>query len=494
MILMDNGQIELHPTLFDQTVPEGVLLGNGMNAITGEIFSSQTALQSLESTKPAEVKDRFTTSIITSEKDYEQEITAGASTNLNIGGFQLSASASYRSKVRYSATSMTILAHCYREDDGYVNLSSGALKEDAKALLEQNPNKFVDTYGQYYVSGIKRGSLLALVYVFQSTSSSSMQEIKASLSTSYDFFSASAFTDLQQKASQHDTWVSLDVFYSALKAAAGNPPDGTPKDYLDFFRAHYGMAARRAKLATYIGLDRMLDINPGVFTTLKNVYQSAAILESRFDNCPGEYADALQTEMNSVKSALSQTTGSLVEDPSALSALDAKIEALAAQIDQVYNRYDLFAESSGSRASEPGVGTWVQAPHSQFFNYGLVPPHLGELQPGVIVNGETLVHTTGHGIGHHTYNFPVGKNSFTLIVGFVVWQRRNDHGGEWKILDNPVILSDTATVQVRSEYDRAADYTVTGYWVDSADYQFPAVDKIAGQTRVYTPQVESAAA
>lgn len=495
MILMDTGQTELTPTLYDQPIPDGVHIGNGIDIVTGGTFSSPCAFESTAGTAPSTVKERRINAVIASESDYERSIAAGASGMFNLGGFQLSVSSSFRSKITYSETSMTILARCIREDNGYFELNDTTMTADAQALLAKDDGQkaFRETYGQYYIDGLRRASELNLVYTCRSTSKSSLLDFKASMHTKYkDLFSASGFLDLQSAAAQHNTWVTMDVFYSALSDKAGIPQDGSPADYLAFFRDNYAMQPYQAKLATYPGLDRTLDVNPSAFAKVRSLYQSAALVESRYLTCPGAYGKALFSAYTTIMDDLEQTQNSLVQDPSALASLQSKVDALSEALDRIYNRYDLFQTCVAARATEPKVNEVVRAPHAQNFSYGIT--QTGEIAPGVAVSGLTTPVVTSHGIGHHTHNFALGSDSATLLVGFGVWQERPDYGGEWKILDHPVILSNTATVQVRSEYDRAAKYTATGYWVSSADYDFPAADLGAGSITVFPPASLSAAA
>lgn len=455
-------------------------IGSGVSALTGFVFA-QSAMKPT-SVKPATSQSYFFRKlVISTEDEYKRDIAVGASGSYNFGGVKVSGSASYKSSVTYSETSMTVIAQCLLLDNSYELMETAELTDEAAGLLASDPAKFRKVYGEYYIIGKRSGSQLNVVFTCKTTSSTSLQKFKASVEASNaNLFSASGYTDFTSQAAHHGVSTSMSVYFGALKTDVPPPSDGTPADFLGYFQKNYALAPQEAELVIYPGLDRSIDVSPVVFGGIATLYETMMTVHNRFDTAPGDYTGPLSTQKSQLMNEIEVAESSLATDPSLITNFMTRLADLDTALQAIFDRFDLYQIAVGGRRGEPPQNQNVNMPNAARLVYGVTVSPTPDTAP---VAGQSQHIKTGHGIGHHTANFNLGSSNQTLLVGFSVTQNRGSHGGHWVITSPAVILENTATIQIGSDYDRAADYTVEWFTVPSSDYRF-GTDGDSGQGAV----------
>ncbi len=199
------------------------------------------------------------------------------------------------------------------------------------------------------------------------------------------------------------------------------------------------------------------------------LYQTAWTVENRFNTCPGDYADAYDSEKTDLMTEIWAAQDQLVSDPTQIAAFQKRLSKLDTELQAIFDRYDVYQIAAGGALVEPVPKENVNMNGAGTLMYGCTVSPTPQTAP---LTTSSRHIKTSHGIGHHHANFDLGSSNETLIVGFAVTQDRGSHGGHWTVISNGVLLKDTAEIQIGSDYDRAADYTVSWSTVPTKDYLF----------------------
>ncbi|WP_035800048.1 hypothetical protein [Crocosphaera chwakensis] len=470
-------QTTLEGTLTNIPWTDGFTLGSGVDVITGSLLGSalKSFMPNLNPIKTSSESYRF----ISDDSSLNLEIGASASGSYNFNNVKISASTEFLTQIKYSETSITLIAE-YSSLFGYSDQPVNyELTEQAKQLAT-NPAQFRQTYGDYFIADSQRGSRFLAVYVCETSSAESLVEFKASLGAEVpEVFSAEGSSRFMRAASEHHVSIST---YLYLEGYTGTAPSGpwspqTILDALKWFKANEKGENMKAELKHYStiipGYPRTIPVDPRIFVELSLLYSQLWDIRARYDSLPKYYQDQYKVPFNTLNLGIVSNQDTLVTNPTLRKSYQQQAQILKADLDDVAARMDFYFEVQESLKNNPeppanhkineskGVNKWM---------YGLDQYLKSD---AVVIHKNQYNFKKGVKIGHSHHTFEFGPDSRFLIVGWEVVSNRTDgHNGSWRKTVSQIILRNHATIMVESGYDRAMNWSLIVYYVDAKDYQF----------------------
>lgn len=449
--------------------------GAGVDALTGSVTGS--AVKPFTPVQHPNKSSTHSYKFIQSENELDREIEVAASGKYNIEGITLNASTSYLNKLKFSELSTTLVARYQSRYNDYDEAPSYELTDKAKELIV-DPAKFRDAYGDYFISGSRRGSLFTAVYTCQSTTVESMDEFKASFSGSApEVFTAEGSARFMQKAREHNIILSADVF---LDGYTGTPPPRveTPEQVmtsLDWFVKNEAGKDIEAKLRHYSNIDHTyphtVDVAPDIFVELSQLYATLWDVRAGYGSLPSHYQDRYKSEYTALDSGLIANKGILITDADKRIKYKQQADVLQSEIRDVYARMDFYYKVKAAVKTEPGLnqGVW-EGSGIQKWMYGYSV--YTKSKAVMIQMTEQEYHEDWH-VGWREHTFELGPDDNYMFVGWEVVSNWDVgvNGGWWQAIDE-ILLTNHAAVHVKSLYDKGFGWTVRFYYVDAKDYQF----------------------
>lgn len=463
-------QSELPPSLSGLAWGDAFLIGGGVDAITGEVSSSP--LSAIELSEQSAINANIRQVMISNKSEYSKEIEVGAKGSLNIYGVTAEGSASYLSKVQYSSTSLTILAQVEIDQSEYQRVKSPALKPVAQKLLTSDPKKFKSTYGEYFLSGVKKGSTLTVILTCTSTSQETMNDFKSSFSISKtNLFSADGYAKFKDEASNKNVSV---YFHAVATGVSGTLPDSQdPETLKKWFLENTSHVSKFAYLSSYSNVDpnfsRDVDIEPAVFARVKALYQKSWALTNRYNTCPVNYKSDFANEYNLLINEIKVSKSQLARNEDKITELDFRMDDLISKIDEVFNRLDLYQNMKALKRAEPKKGSKISSSMGQYFLYGIDKRD----KSGINITKRSDRYRQSYKIGYREKVFDFSNDSNALFIGWMMTNSRRDssNGEFWKVSDE-IIGTSQAKVHVKSGYDRGTNWSIDVYQVDKSLYNF----------------------
>lgn len=445
----------------------------GVDAVTGSLMPSAIAPATpIERTvKNSSEHFRF----VQSESELDTEIETSVAGKYNIEGVTASASAQYLEKIKFSELSLTLVASYKSEYQGYDELDRPQLTSEAKALIG-DPVKFRKQYGDYFVTGAKRGSNFNAAYVCQSRTASDMTQFKASVGAETpDVFSAEGSARFMKAASEHSISVSVDVWMDGYQGSAPGGP-WTPEKIIEalaWFKEHEKGDYVRAELAHYSSLEpkypRTVDIAPDVFVALRKLYTTVWNVRALYASCPTSYRKQFTNVYNDLVDGVTASQGELATDVAQRATYQQKAENVQAALNRVFDRMDFYFKVRDAVGTEPGQGQETDDSGRQSYLYGYTSYPKSD---AVVINTDRQSYSDNWQIGwrEHTFEWEHGDR---LIVGWEVVSNWHDGtNGWWKKNSATILLTHRAEVYVKSLYDRGCNWSFNIFWVDAKDYDF----------------------
>ena len=157
----------LDGTISDISWNDGLFLGKGIDAMTGDVRGS--AIDSFTTEQHGTQKIEQSTRYLMSSEDVEKEIEASVSLKFNLGNFSADTTNSYLEKLAVSHTTVSIIAEYSVTQSEFDIAPSYQLTTQARKLLD-NPADFRQAYGDYFVAGFKRSARFTAIYRCQASS------------------------------------------------------------------------------------------------------------------------------------------------------------------------------------------------------------------------------------------------------------------------------------------------------------------------------------
>lgn len=456
--------------------------GLGVNAVTGQ--SSATAVEPFEIPLEEIATQSFETGKwISNKSDYEVEVATSASGTYNIGGTKLSSSANYVSKIKYSETSMTLIAKYEKENQEYdLPSQNPVLTDTAITMMSENPSEFRDIYGDYFVQGFKRMSKFSGMYVCTSKSVSDMENFSAEVKAVSNVWSAEGSAEFTRIASKNSISVEYSIYQVGLKPGVTLPSPSSSEDIikaLNIFKENEIGIKYYASLAHYATLkpnySRAISLNPTAFVELKLLYSLGFDVDTRYNTCPLPYKTKHKPTYTNLNSELNISQPELATDSELRAKLTEAYREFYNTLNNVFDRQDFYYKVRDSQSNEPKTGSRKYAEGSggknKEWNYG----------KSTALSNTVIISSTPKSI-KKDYKFGnTGKKSGTLTwdedakklyVGWKVKSNKENNGNWRKSTDGFILLNDKGKISFTGQELRGIKWAVTLYYVDAIDYQF----------------------
>jgi hypothetical protein len=451
-------------------------IGSGVNAVTGEVMASAIEKPSItdKETKASHTNYRF----IKNENDLEQEIEVSAKGKYNIEGVTLSASSSYLNKIKFSATSVSLIAHYESYYSGYDLADKYVLTDQAREIINDH-DKFRAAYGDYFVAGRRRGATFTAVYRCETTSAERLDKFMASFGADApEVFSAEGSTKFEKSAKENN--VSLSI-YIDMNGYSVNPPSfpTTPEgiiEALNWFRSNEKGVPIRAELFHYSHLDPNFSpdvpVAPDIFVSLSQLYSKRWKIMDAWHSIPAVYNKKYDESVNKFNNTVMANSNELAVETVMRDTLQREADSLYNALNDVVERQAFYFEVQEKISTEPKKGDQTQekasGPHIWLYGFDSY-----NKSDAVTIDLLTLNYDEEWHIGHREHTFEFGPDGKYMIVGWKVKANWNDGtDGEWDKAIDQILLTNHGAVHVYSQYDRGCSWTCIYYFVSKADYEF----------------------
>ncbi len=449
-------------------------IGLGLNAVTGEVLGAAIKKPNI---KDEEVKSsQYYYHFISTEAELEQQIEVSAKGKYNMDGVNLSASASYLNQIKFSETSITLIAHYSSTFSGYDEADKYELTDEALKLIEDK-DKFREIYGDYFVAGHRRGSRFTAVFRCETKSASQLHKFRATVGADTpDVFSAEGSVKFKNAATENDVNISIKVEavgYKGVLPAVPEDPEGIIK-LLEWFKENELGVPVRAKLyhfsQLYSGFSAEVPIAPATFVALNQLYLTHWKIKNGLASIPSYYQKQYETEVSNFESELNAYSNTLAKNTTEREKLMLRANALYEDLRAVLERQDFYFSVAGQVAKEPKKDKLITCvdcgPKAWLYGYSTYN------QSNAVSIHSIKKHYNkkwGPTVRAHTFN--IDPDQTKLIVG---WEIRGNlsNAGEWKKISDQVILKNSASVWAQSDFWGDFDWTLHIYYVDAADYIF----------------------
>ncbi|KAG9588726.1 hypothetical protein KCV01_g12519, partial [Aureobasidium melanogenum] len=444
-------------------------LGFGVDAVTGEI-----AKQAIE---PVQVKGEltrdveFTYHMVRSQSEMQSLIDASTKGKYNIKSVTISESTQFLEEVSYSETQHTVVARLVVGSPAMIPIphDSYRLTPDARTLLQEQPERFRDVYGDYFISSYSwRGEFL-VVYKFRSYDSIKLRDLTTSLDVTVEgMFSKEGTVKLRKKAEEHGVEVSINLHMSGLgpvapgdeRPAAGGLPDIA--ESLAWFAKHVVGKPEMAQLTHYKLFDNRypssISIATDDFVDLKGLYEKLWLIRARFHGMPAFYQRNFRERFNRLDAEVTSKKTLLPGRKDKVAELDQEARDLLHELQLAQDNWLkgdksckqqtswLYGMSSDERTE--AVTIYTEEKH---FQEGFKHPVWSQRRGSV----------------------DFGDGSKQLIVGVEVRSNWKDGtNGIWWTSQPHFVLEHNATVHFKSEPGRGCNWSVKFHYVDADLYRF----------------------
>ncbi|HEX9993398.1 MAG TPA: hypothetical protein VGB14_10760 [Acidimicrobiales bacterium] len=462
----------LAPTLAEVPWRQHYALGNGIDAVTGAMYTSRGV-------KPFTPVDRnvanetFEFRLVEDDSEFSRQVHASVSGSYNLDGVDLSASSEYLTEVTYTQRMMSLVARFQKLYDGYDLPAAWELTDEARRLMDSDPAKFREAYGDYFVAGHRRGSSFVAVYTCTAHSATSMDKFKASFGgQAPQVFKADGSVAFQQAAKSNGIDISVKVVFAGARGSCPVTPT-TPEQViqaLDWFKANEVGEPLRAQLNHYSSLhptySRSVAIDPNVFDDLHALYTTYFRVVSKFTACPPTYQGSLQDRYDDFTRRVASHQAQLPDDAGLRTTLRDAGASLLGDLDKVFARWELW--STVQNLSETNQNDeHTDDGQTRAWRYGLTS------WSGVDVASHAWEYADSGQFGWREHGFD-WSNDGELVVGWEMYSNWGDGtNGFWKkTSDHRILLSSSAAAYVKSQWGRGCNWRFTVWTVPKALFRF----------------------
>ena len=175
--------------------------------------SSPIDFSSVKLSEPNPPRKNMLMTSVQQLSDYESAFSTGAEVQGSYGGFSGSASSKYmQSRTLTSTSSLYMMFYEHQLGEVYIN-SDAKLIPSAEKLLLEDPAKFVEIYGRYYIYGVSVGCQASATITLTAKSEYEKKELDVAAKASYqDMFSGSASFQSKMKSQSSFSGLSVSLF------------------------------------------------------------------------------------------------------------------------------------------------------------------------------------------------------------------------------------------------------------------------------------------
>ncbi|MFP6860662.1 hypothetical protein [Pseudomonas sp.] len=478
----------LDGTISDISWNDGLFLGKGIDAMTGDVRGS--AIDSFTTEQHGTQKIEQSTRYLMSSEDVEKEIEASVSLKFNLGNFSADTTNSYLEKLAVSHTTVSIIAEYSVTQSEFDIAPSYQLTTQARKLLD-NPADFRQAYGDYFVAGFKRSARFTAIYRCQASSMEKMKSFKSSLKAGYgDLFSAEGSAGLKSLAKEQGISLSMDV---SMFGVTSTPPQeltlSSGKDngdagfaqvqkLLEWFKSNQKGTPFQALLWHYSTLQECptysssIDVDPQAFVEIKAIRRKLWHAKITMEALPAGYQQAIKHSLSSLEDLIKAHQDDLIGNAQRRRDYDEQLEVLQQKINEITERQAFYLEVKDRLASEPPQSQLIaekqDGQHEWLYGLDSYPA-----SQAVRILSEQHDCQEKYAFAKHKTSTLRFTSSGRLIVGWKVsanWHDGTD--GWWCKASDGILLRPFGEVAVKSQLTRGFNWSVTYYYVDAKDYQF----------------------
>lgn len=470
----------LAPVLEGLLWDEAFHLGCGFDAVTG-LRAAETALQPLTAPETADMQSTERYRFIQTAAELDREIESAVPGRYNLSPLAAGPATDYLSAIAFSEFEMTLVAHHESLAAGYDRPEIYELTPAARSLAA-DPDRFRARYGDYFVSGCRRGARFTAVYRCQGSSRIALEKLRLAFGGEPPrVLTREGIAAFVKAAHLYGVDVSVSLFLLGCQPRGGlaqlqTTPDGVLSE-LGWFKSHERAMPMQAEVRHFSALvpelPRQTPVDPEDFAGLARLYGAFWRARSRFGSCPDPYRRQMEEHFVRLETGLLAERRSLAADVAKRRLLEEEAGRMLAEVQEVFDRRDFFFKVQALVRDEPPPNEPLEdapgGPDTWAFGFDEYP-----LSKAVVLCRTDLRFAKSWHLGgwrEHTFTF--GPDNKHLIVGWkVISNRTDDHNGSWMKLSHPILLGHEARVHVKSQYDRGCDWCLTLYYVNAADYQF----------------------
>ena len=480
------GTVDPSITVLDEIVPgvpwqDGFEFGRGVDIVTGGLMPS--AIQESQPTLQSDYSDATYIRMVRTQQDYQREVDASASGSYNADGLTINGSAAFLSAVRFSETSMTLIASWTAQYGDYDRIPQPPKLTQAAQKLVDNSLDFRQAYGDYFINGGKRESTFFAVYALQAESQSSLTQFNATIGASMpEVFDATASAAFVASASQHSVSIQVQIFMSDHKPGDGGFKDGeySPADVisaLTWFKQNATGVYQQAELVHYSAIiphyPRAISVPLSLWGKLKDLNDTYASVARLYDACPSRYQTGFQTDFDSFTQSVEKGRSQFAYNANLVEQLLGDGKDLAGPLQDISDRLDFYRTLHAMSVADSGtVSTGSDDDTSQSYGYSQSPyPQSTAIQ--ITAVGVDCSHEWESTNNWTDDGWTIDwSDQSRLITGFAI---NNNWGGYGYLNVAPnsnVLLSTSIHMAVYPDLDRGCSWTMTVYTVDASDYDF----------------------
>ncbi len=484
VIPQNDFQTRLAPSMSEMVWLDGYELGSGINAINGNI-STRFPVEVTNIIEGQYFTHEQYVNEITNESSFNNQLKISGKTSLNIGAGKISEESSYLNSVKYSKVTTTYIAYHRTKATDYDHVKDGNYKltDDALKLISNNPQKFREIYGDYFISGVRKGALFVGMYICTAESEEAMKDFKTSVNGSYgSIFSIEGSTEFNKIAKEKNVDIQFNIeMYGITKDIPSFDKDNEGNSILNgnkipvalaWFNENQVMIPEYAQLTHYSQLHhdfpQTIDVKPKTFVKIQNLYNLNATVKNRYNTCPGDYAKDFELDYGGIQIELISFAGEFTSNIKKVDELTDKVLELKEKLDNVFDRYDFYCEVHSMIGDEPQKGIKNPANSKTSWSYGIIQ----DSSPVKDVN-ITAVHKSyqkNRHTGHRTYTFDFEKDSEKMIIGWTINSNRNNK--YWEKMNDRILTGNEMQIYVSSDFDKGIDFSAKCYYVPTELFRF----------------------
>lgn len=451
---------------------DGFNLGTGIDALTGSVM--QTAIVPSTFVPDGTFSLTQFNKSVTSEEDSEALFSGLFSASVNIEGISGSASVSFLSEVSYSSRSSTIVFYRNDLENNYGSLTGPALTSDAMTCMKAGGDAFRNQYGDYYISGVMRGSQLIFMLEFSSQTEAEHTQFMSSIGVNIpDQLSSDFQAAVNSAATSTHTSINMTFYQNGADEPSTaitweqSDLDDAIKNYINtltpvpMFAAlsHYSTLPDTNLYPSTINAD------PDAATYASILYRDYWSITQQFLNTDPSFTPIINAEYQLFNTGLMAHQEDLITDPGQYAFYRTLADRLLAYF-QAIAAIPAEQGASGINNNESKSG-----PQSWQFGFRDVT------RGGVRVATANVLREnhgdTGHKGGQLQFE-PQPPAPTAVIVGWDVnanWTDGTD--GYWSKSNTLMLMSSSGNIWAQSEAHRGLNWTANFYYVVPGDLTPP---------------------
>ena len=421
------------------------------------------------------------------ESHLKRTTSISGNTKISYGSFKGSFEANYLKDINFSESCLTIMCQYTSTSDEYSTFSEEVtISEEALSLLKSK--KYVEfrrRYGDYYISGTKRGATFVGLYICRAKNKKSLNEFHTKASTKYGkMFDASVETDFVKIAEELNINTSIQFHWLGCPPPQNKEGINNLQGAIEYFLANKTDVITHFKLSHYSQLSNVdqslfpitMPLTNKDLNTLSNAKNQSIKLNIKVKNLPNhrQKEDLLiestktQEEIHNSVNAVSfhlDDTNQVNKNIEILNESIGKINDIQVDIDKIWDLYNIYTLAKKDQNKEAvdknRAGSKKNTAIFGFTdaNHPKVNEHQKELK------------SPYHGKVAKRHRSFKGSYQDEIIVGYIV-DVKKDNDGHWNLRDSPALLHNKIHIDFTGKKARGIHYGVSVFTMPTENDNF----------------------